>query len=123
MTQTVEKIRTTEEVFKSHREAIEALDIDKLMADYAEDALFVTQNGSFIGREAILSGFFQAILAQFPDMKITFDEITIEDDTCLIQWSAEASAVTVPVGLGVLFIQDGFIQRQVEWFQMVPKEA
>ncbi len=123
MTQKLEKIRTTEEVFNSHQEAIETLNFEQLAADYAEDAVMVTLDGSFIGREAIISGFFQAILAQFPDMKITFEEITIEDDTCLIQWSAEASAVTVPVGLGVLFIQDGFIQRQVEWFQMVPKEA
>ena len=118
----LEKIRTTEEVFNSHREAIETLNIDMLMADYAEDALFVTENGSFVGREAILTGFFQAMLAQFPDMKINFGKITIEEDLCLIQWTADASAVVIPAGIGVLHIVDGMIQRQVEWFQMVPKE-
>jgi ketosteroid isomerase-like protein len=123
MIQTLEKNRTTEEVFNSHREAIETLNIEKLMADYAEDALFVTQNGSFTGREAILTGFFQAILAQFPDMKISFDEVTVEGDICMIQFSAEASAATIPVGIGTLFIRDGLIQRQAEWFQLEPKEG
>ena len=119
----LDKTRTTEEVFISHREAIETLNIDKLMADYAEDALFVTENGSFVGREAILAGFFQAILSQFPDMKINFGKITIEEDLCLIQWTADASAVSIPAGIGVLHVVDGLIQRQVEWFQMVPKEV
>lgn len=118
MTQTLELTRTTEEVFSSHREAIETLNIDMLMADYAEDCLFVTPDGSFIGRDAILAGFFQAFLAQFPDAKINFEKVTIEGDICLVEWTAEASAMTIPVGLGVLFIQDGFIQRQVEWYQM-----
>ena len=123
MTQTIEMTRTTEEVFISHREAIETVNIEQLMADYAEDCLFVTPDDSFVGREAILSGFFQAFMAQFPDAKINFDRVTIEGDICLIEWTSEASAMTIPVGLGVLFIQDGFIQRQVEWFQMELKEG
>ena len=123
MNETLAMTRTTEEVFSSHREAIETLNIEQLMADYAEDCLFVTPDGSFVGREAILAGFFQAFLAQFPDTKISFDKVTIEGDICLLEWTAEASAMTIPVGLGVLLIQDGFIQRQVEWFQMELKEG
>jgi hypothetical protein len=115
--------RTTQEVFDSHREAIETLDFEKMAADYAEDAIIVTLDGSFICREAILTGFFQAWLAQFPDTKITFEKVTVEGDVYLLQWSAEASAVTIPVGVGALFIQDGLIQRQAEWFQMEPKEG
>lgn len=115
--------RTAQEVFDSHREAIETLDLEKLAADYAEDAVLITQDGYFEGREAILKEFFQATMAQFPDLKINYDMIAIEADVCLLQWSAEASNVTIPVGIGVLFIQDGLIKRQAEWFQMVPKEA
>lgn len=123
MTVTMEKIRTTEEVFESHREAIETLDFEKLAGDYAEDAILVTIDGSFNGREAILTGFFQPIMAQFPDMKITFEKVAYEDDVCLLQWSAEASAMTVPRGTAVFLIQDGLIRRQGEWFEMVLKEA
>lgn len=113
--------RSTEEVFQSHKEALETLDFAKLGADYAEDAILVTLNGTFAGREAILTGFFQTMLAQFPDVKIAFDDVAFEDDTCLLQWSAEASTMTVPVGTAVFIIKDGLIQRQGEWFQLVPK--
>ena len=115
--------RTTQEVFDSHREAIETLDFEKLAADYAENAVMVTLDGSFIGKEAILQGFFQTILSQFPDIKINFEKSAVEGDVCLLQWSAEASQVTIPVGTAVFIIQDGLIRRQGEWFQMVPKEV
>ena len=123
MTVTIEKIRTTEEVFESHREAIETLNFEQLAGDYADDAVLLTVDGAFTGREAIMTGFFQAIMAQFPDMKITFEKVAYEDDLCLLQWSAEASAVTVPRGTAVFLIQDGLIRRQGEWFEMVLKEA
>ena len=115
--------RSTQEVFNSHKEAIETLDFEKLAADYAEDAIFVTLDGSFKGREAIMTGFFQTIMAQFPDVKINFDKVAIEGDVCLLQWSAEASAMTVPVGTAVFIIENGLIQRQGEWFEMVLKEG
>ena len=115
--------RSTQEVFDSHREAIETLDLEQLAADYAEDAVLVTLDGSFKGRKAIMTGFFQPTMAQFPDTKFDFEKIAIEGDVCLLQWSAEASAMTIPVGTGVLFIEDGLIRRQAEWFEMVLKEA
>ena len=113
--------RTTEEVFASHREALENLDFEKLAADYAEDAVLITLDRSFLGREAILEGFFQAIMVQFPDVKIDFEKVAIEDDVCLLQWSAESSSMTVPRGAAVFVIQDGLTRRQVEWFEIVPE--
>lgn len=121
-TMTPTKTRTTEEVFNSHREAIENVDFDQLAADYAEDAILVTLDGSHIGREAILTEFFQKIQALFPDMKIKFEKIAFEGELCLLQWSAEASAVSIPAGIGVFFIRNGLIRQQAEWFQMVSRE-
>jgi ketosteroid isomerase-like protein len=123
MATTLEKTRTTQEVFESHQEAIETLNLDQLAGDYADDAILLTKNESFVGREKILTGFFQAIMAQFPDMKINFEEVAFEADICLLQWSAESSAVTIPRGTAVFIIRDGLIQRQGEWFEMVPKEG
>ena len=115
--------RSTEEVYNSHKEAVETLDFEKLAADYADDAILITLDGAFVGREEIMTGFFQTILAQFPDVKISFDEVAIEDNVCLLKWSAESSAVTVPAATTVFIIEDGLIQRQGEWFQIVPKEG
>ena len=121
MTISTEKTRTTQEVFNSHQEAIETLDFEKLAGDYAEDAILVTIDGSFVGQEAILTGFFQTSLAQFPDMKFKFEKTSFKGDICLLQFSAEASAATIPVGTAVFIIQDGLIRRQGEWFQIVPR--
>jgi ketosteroid isomerase-like protein len=122
MAMTLEKARTTKEVFEAHQEAIEKVDSEALAAGYAEDAVLLTMDDSFIGREAILTGFFQSIMAQFPDMKIKFEKVAYEEDLCLLQWSAKASAVTIPRGTAVFLIRDGLIQRQGEWFEMVLKE-
>ena len=115
--------RTTQEVFDSHREAIETLDFEKLAADYSEDAVLVTLDGSFVGREAIMTGFFQAILSQFTDVKINFEKTAVEGDMCLLQFSVEAVEVTAPIGTAVFIIQDGLIRRQGEWFQIIPREV
>jgi ketosteroid isomerase-like protein len=114
--------RTTQEVFESHQEAIEKGDFEQLAGDYAEDAVLITLDGAFQGREMILNGFFKTTFDQVPDVKITFEKVVYEGDMCLLKWSAVASAGTVPHGTGAFLIHDGFIQRQWEWFEMVPKE-
>jgi ketosteroid isomerase-like protein len=113
--------RTTQEVFQSHKEAIESGNFEKLAADYADDAVLLTMDGSFMGRDTILKGFFQTMFGQFPDVKINFEKTAFEGDSCLLQWSAEASAVSIPKGVAVYLIRNGLIQRQSEWFEMVPK--
>lgn len=114
--------RTTQEVFESHKKAIETLDFEKLASDYAEDALLVTIDGSFKGREEIMTGFFKTMMTQFPGLKINFEKTVVDDEVCLLQWSAVSSTMTVPIGTAVFIIQDGLIRRQGEWFQIVPKE-
>ena len=114
--------RSTREVFDSHQEAIETLNFEQLAGDYAEDAVLVTIDGSFIGRDAIMKDFFQTVLSQFPDVKINFEKVNVEGDICLLQWSAEASNASIPRGTAVFLIQDGLIQRQGEWFEILPIE-
>lgn len=118
-----EMTRTTQEVFDSHREALETLNFEQLMADYADDAILLTLNGSFIGKESIGVDFFQNILTQFSNLKIAFEKTAVEGDTFMLQYSAEADEATVPLGTASFIIQDGKIQRQVEWFEIVPREG
>ncbi|MFQ5923261.1 MAG: nuclear transport factor 2 family protein [Anaerolineales bacterium] len=115
--------RSTQEVFDSHREAIETGDFEKLAGDYAEDAILVTLDGTYTGREAILRDFFQSQMGQFTDLTINFENTAVEDDMCVLQWSATAKEGSVPHGVGVFVIQDGLIQRQGEWFQLQLNQA
>ena len=115
--------RTPEEVYEAHKAAILNRDFDALAADYAEDALLITIDGSFKGKAEIMTGFFQAVFSQFPDVEVAFEKTSFEGDVCLLQWSAESASVTIPRGTAAFIIQDGLIQRQAEWFQIIPKEG
>ena len=114
--------RSTREVFDSHQEAIETGNFEQLAGDYAEDAVLVTIDGSFIGKDVILKDFFQATLSQFPDIRFDFEKIIVEGDVCLLKWSADASNASAH-GVATFIIQDGLIQRQGEWFEIIPKEG
>jgi ketosteroid isomerase-like protein len=115
--------RSTQEVFDSHQEALETGDFAKLAADYAEDAILLTLDRSYIGREAIVKDFFQMMFGQFTNPVIHFDKTAVEGDVFLLQWSAVADEGTIPHGTGVFIIRDGLIQRQGEWFEIVLKEG
>jgi len=115
--------RSTREVFDSHEEALLTGNFEQLAGDYAEDAVLVTIDGSFVGRDTIMKDFYQTILSQFPDVKISFEKVNVEGNICLLQWSAEASTASFPRGVGMFLIQDGLIQRQGEWFEIIPKQG
>lgn len=115
--------RTTQQVFDSHREAIETGDMEKLMGDYADDAVLLTLDGAFVGKEAIQKGFFEYQFSQHPNLRINFEKTAVEGDLFLLQWSAESDVATIPHGVAAFIMRDGKIQRQGEWFRLVPKEG
>jgi ketosteroid isomerase-like protein len=113
--------RTPQEVFDSHQEALEKGDFQQLAADCAEDAVMLTMDGAFVGREAIVEGFFKAMLGQYPDAKIAFEKTAVEGDLLMLEWSADASAASIPRGVAAYTIRDGLIQRHAEWYEIVAK--
>jgi uncharacterized protein (TIGR02246 family) len=114
--------RTTQQVFDAHQEAFEAGDLEKLMADYADDAILLTMDGTAVGKEAI-QGFFENVFKSFPNLKVSFDKTAVEDDVLLLQWSGDSDVAALPHGVATFIIRDDKIQRQTEWFIVVPKEA
>ena len=112
--------RSTQQVFDHHREAFEPFNLEELMADYADDAILLTLDGAFVGKEAI-RGFFGGISENHPNLKISFEKTAVEDDIFLLQWSGESDVATFPRGTAAFIIRDDKIQRQAEWFTVVPK--
>jgi ketosteroid isomerase-like protein len=45
--------RTPEEVFAHHAQALGAGDLDEIVADYADDAVFITSSGIMRGKEGV----------------------------------------------------------------------
>ena len=45
--------RTPQEVFQHHAEALGAEDIDAIVSDYADDAIFITPDGVLRGKDGV----------------------------------------------------------------------
>ncbi|MDT5110581.1 MAG: hypothetical protein QOE20_2471 [Mycobacterium sp.] len=58
--------RTPEEVFAHHVEALGAGDLDEIVADYSDDAVFITSRGVLRGKEGVRAGFIQ-LLSDLPN--------------------------------------------------------
>ena len=112
--------RSTEQVYEQHGMALGSADISKLMADYADDAVLLTFDGSFVGKEAIRA-FFEGALQGMPGLALSTARLAVEGDTLLAEWSAESDTVSIPEGVDTFIIRDDKIQRQTAWFKMIPK--
>ena len=114
--------RSTQEVYDHHQSAFNPLNLEKLMEDYADDAILLTLDDEFVGKEAI-RGFFENAFEAFPNLTISFEKTSVVGDTFLEQWSGESDNATFPHGVATFNIQNGMIQQQTEWFVTVPKEG
>jgi ketosteroid isomerase-like protein len=79
--------------------------MDKLMADYAEDAIILTLDGSYVGKEAI-QAFFEGLSASMSNLQSTPRGLAVEGDTLLVYWSADSDTVSIPDGVDTLIIRD-----------------
>ena len=114
--------RSPQQVLADHGAAIESGDIDRIMADYADDCIVLVPDGASVGKEAI-RGLFESLLESFANMRLTTTTTVVEGDTLLTVWSAEFDAGAIPQGVDTFIIRDDKIQRQTAWFTVVPKEA
>ena len=58
--------RTPEEVFAHHAQALGAGDLDEIVADYADDGVFITSSGIMRGKEGVRAAFTQ-LLSDLPN--------------------------------------------------------
>jgi len=113
---------TTQQVFDKHQAAFQSGDMAQLMADYADDAVMLLLDSMAVGKEAI-QVLFESFLEGFPGLKVSFEKTAVEGDLFLLQYSGDSDVATIPHGVATFIIQDDKIQRQTEWFMVVPKEA
>jgi ketosteroid isomerase-like protein len=112
--------RTTEQVFHDHVLALERGDLHALMADYAEDAVLVTMDGVYVGREAI-QGFFIGAFSSMPNLKLTGTGEHVYGDVVLCSWTADSTVASIPTGVDSFVIRDDKIRLQTGWFTVAPK--
>ncbi len=103
--------RTPQEIFAHHGQALAAGDLDGIVADYSEDAIFVTPAGTRRGKEGVREGFIQ-LLADLPNASWELPTQIYADDVLLLEWKAESRETKVEDGIDTFLFAEGMIRVQ-----------
>lgn len=103
--------RTPQEIFQHHAEALGAGDLDGIVADYADNAAFITPAGVQRGKEGVRAAFRQ-LLEEIPNAKWDLKTQIFEGDVFFLEWAADAGATFVNDGVDTFIFRDGLIQTQ-----------
>jgi uncharacterized protein (TIGR02246 family) len=103
--------RTPEEIFQHHAEALGAGDLDEIVADYTDDAVFITPGGVRRGKDGIREAFTQ-LLADVPNAAWDLKTLIFENDVLFLEWAATAATTKVEDGIDTFVFSDGLIRLQ-----------
>ena len=103
--------RTPAEIFQHHAQALGAGDLDEIVADYSDDAVFITPAGVLRGKDGIRAAFTQ-LLADVPNADWKLPTVTYEGDVLFLEWTATAAATKVEDGIDTFIFSDGLIRLQ-----------
>jgi hypothetical protein len=112
--------RTPQEVFQHHGEVLMAEDIDGIVSDYTEDALFITPDGVLKGKDGVREGFVK-LTGDLPGASWDLPTQIFEDDILLLEWKAESENVKVEDGIDTFVFRDGLIRVQTVRYTLLPK--
>jgi SnoaL-like domain len=113
--------RTPQEVFQHHGEVLMAEDLDGIVSDYTEDALFITPDGVLRGKEGVREAFVK-LLGDVPGASWDLPTQIFEDDILLLEWKAESEKVKVEDGIDTFVFRDGLIRVQTVRYTLIPKD-
>ncbi len=103
--------RTPQEVFQHHAQALGAGDLDAIVEDYSDDAVFITPAGVRRGKEGVREGFVQ-LLADVPNADWALPTQIYEGDVLFLEWTATSAATKVEDGIDTFVFRDGQIVVQ-----------
>src|SRR6478672_5494218 len=113
--------RTPQEIFAHHAEALMAGDIDGIVADYSDDATFITPRGALHGKDGVRQGF-TALLADLPDAKWDVPTQIYEGDVLFIERSAVAASTRALDGVDTFLFAGDSIRLQTVRYTVEPTD-
>ncbi|GAA4675957.1 hypothetical protein GCM10023215_04950 [Pseudonocardia yuanmonensis] len=116
--------RTAVEVLTDHLKALNAHDVEAILADYAPDAVLVTPGATLQGHDGLRQAF-GGLLEQMPNCVFTEKSVTEAtagaDGVLLLEWSLESDVATVSDGIDTVVVRDGLIVAQTARFTPEPR--
>ena len=103
--------RTQQEIFADHAEALMAGDLDGIVADYSDAAVFITAKGVRRGKDGVRKAFTD-LLADLPDAAWEVPIQVFEGDVLYIEWSAISAGSQATDGVDTFVFDDDGIRVQ-----------
>ena len=111
--------RTPEEVFSHHAQALGKGDLDEIVADYAEDAVFIAPAGVMRGKDGVREAFTR-LLADVPNASWDLKTLIYADDVLFLEWAADAARTRIEDGIDTFVFRDGLIRVQTLFHTLEP---
>jgi hypothetical protein len=111
--------RTPQAVFQHHGEVLMAEDLDGIVSDYADDAVFITPEGVRHGKDGVREGFVK-LLGDLPGASWELPTMIFEDDVLLLEWKATSEKVKAEDGIDTFVFRDGLIRVQTVRYTLTP---
>lgn len=103
--------RTPQEIFQHHAQALIAGDLDGIVEDYADDAVFITPKGVLHGKDGVREGF-TALLRDLPAAEWNVPTQIFEGDVLFIEWDAHSEASKATDGIDTFVFSGDHIRVQ-----------
>ncbi len=104
-------MRSPQEVFGHHAQALGAEDLEEIVADHSDDAVFITPAGVQRGKDGIRQAFTK-LLGEVPQATWDIKTTIYEGDVMLLEWGAEGGGNRIQDGIDTFVFGDGLIRVQ-----------
>ena len=111
--------RSPQEVFSHHAQALGAEDLDEIVADYSDYAVFITPAGVQRGKDGIRQAFTK-LLGEVPQAAWDIKTTIFEDDILFLEWGAEGGGNRIQDGIDTFVFRDGLIRVQTVRYTLQP---
>ena len=112
--------RTPEEVFSHHGKVLGAGDIEGIVGDYADDAIFISPDGILRGKDGVRQAFVKLVGA-VPTAEWKLKTL-FADDILFLEWSAESAHTRVEDGIDTFVFRAGLIRVQTVRYTLQHKD-
>ena len=111
--------RSPQETLAAHFEAIARGDIERLLADYSEDATILTGQRVLEGHSGVQE-FFTNALQALPGAHFSVTDATYSSDAALVHWTAMSGAGRIDDGVDTFVFEEGDIRLHTVHFTVQP---
>jgi ketosteroid isomerase-like protein len=112
--------RTPQEIFGHHAEVLIAGDLEGIVSDYSDDAVFISPSGVLRGKDGIREAFTK-LLGDVPNADWDVPTQIFDGDVLFIEWSAKAESTFVEDGVDTFLFRDGEIVLQTVRYTLQTK--